>query len=42
MFVLAVSGPLIMGVVIGGAVLLLVILLRDDASVPVEEEPEDR
>ena len=41
-FVLAVSGPLVMGVVIAAAVLLLVILLRDEAAMPEDEEAEKR
>lgn len=41
-FVLAVSGPLVMGVVVAAAVLLLVILLRDEAAMPEEEEAEER
>jgi len=42
MLVLAVSGQLIMSAVIVAAVVLLIGRLREEASVPVEEETEER
>jgi hypothetical protein len=38
---LAVSGPLVMGVVIVGALILLTVLLRDDGHADAEERPPD-
>jgi hypothetical protein len=42
MFVLAVSGPLLMGVVIAGAVVFVAVLLKEESRVPEDEEPEER